>query len=229
MGSKSHIVVVGGTGTEVGKTHVAAALLAAWGESRRVVGYKPVETGVRGGPASDGEDGKQLARASTFHVKQAVFHQTFAEPVSPHLAARRRRVRIDLRRIVEQARKLAGAAEGVVVELAGGLFTPLGLGTVNADLVRNLKPARLILVVPDRLGVLHDVGAALLAARHVGVRVYGVVVSSPAEADASTGTNAAEIERAVMASVLAIFPRAAQGSAVTRRAAYQLMQALDIA
>ena len=228
MGSKGHIVVVSGTGTEVGKTHVAAALLAAWGESRRVIGYKPVETGVLGGPGSEGEDGRRLARASTFHVKQAVFRQTFAEPISPHLAARRGKVRIDLRRIATQGQTLAAAAEGVVVELAGGLFTPLGPGAVNADLVRSLKPARLILVVPDRLGVLHDAGAALFAARHMGVGIHGLVVSAPAKADASTGTNAAELERAVMAPVLAMFPRAAQGSAVTRKAAHRLLQALDI-
>ena len=229
MGPKSLIVVVTGTGTEVGKTHVAAALLAAWGESHRVVGYKPIETGVLGGPGHEGEDARRLARASTFHVKQPVFRQTFEEPVSPHLAARRRRVRIDLRRIVVQTRALAELSQGVVVELAGGLFSPLGPGIVNADLARRLKPDVLILVAPDRLGVLHDVGAALGAARRLALDVKGVVVSAPAVADASTGTNAVEIARVVSARVLAVFPRARPGSSATRQAARSLMQTLDIA
>jgi len=229
MGSQSLIIVVTGTGTEVGKTHVAAALLAAWGQTRRVVGYKPIETGVLRGSARGGEDARRLSGASTFHVKQSVFRQTFADPVSPHLAARRRRARIDVPRIVEQARALARHAEGVVVELAGGLFTPLGPGIVNADLVRRLKPDRVVLVAPDRLGVLHDVGATLGAAQRLGLSVSGVVVSAWPVADASTGTNAREIARVLLARVLASFPRAAAGSSGTRRSARTLLQALDIA
>jgi dethiobiotin synthetase len=228
MGPQSRIVVIAGTGTEIGKTHVAAALLGAWGKTHEVVGYKPIETGVPVGPGLRGEDARRLSRASTFHVKHPVFRQTFVEPISPHLAARRARAKIDLERIATQARELGRTAEGVVVELAGGLFTPLGPGWVNADLAKRLKPWRLVLVAPDRLGVLHDVGAALRAAADMGLRVSGVVVSAPAVADASTGTNAGEIERIVGARVLASFPRAKTGTRGTREAVSDLLQALDI-
>jgi dethiobiotin synthetase len=228
MGPKSRIVVIAGTGTEIGKTHVAAALLAAWGKTREVVGYKPIETGVPVGPGVQGEDARRLARASTFHVKHPVFHQTFVDPISPHLAARRARAKIDLDRIARQARDLARVADGVVLELAGGLFTPLGPGIVNADLAKSLQPWRLVLVAPDRLGVLNDVGAAVRAAAAMGLRVSSVVLSAPAVADASTGTNAGEIERVVGVRVSATFPRAKPGAQTTREAAVRVLQALDI-
>jgi dethiobiotin synthetase len=228
MGPQGRIVVLTGTGTEIGKTHVAAALLSAWGRTHEVVGYKPIETGVPVGPGIQGEDARRLARASTFHVKHPVFRQTFVAPISPHLAARRARARIDLERIATQTKELAAVAEGVVVELAGGLFTPLGPGLVNADLAKRLKPSRLVLVAPDRLGVLHDVGAASRAAAKMGLRVSGVVLSAPAVADASTGTNAGEIERVVGFRVLATFPRAKPGAQTTREAAVRLLQELDI-
>jgi len=139
MGRKSFIVVVTGTGTGVGKTHVARALLAAWGKRRRVVGYKPIETGIVAGALPLAGDARELARASTFHVKQSVLHYTFADPVSPHLAARRERRTIDVEKIVDQARALSEVSDGVVVELAGGLFTPLAAGVYNSDLARRIN------------------------------------------------------------------------------------------
>jgi dethiobiotin synthetase len=232
MGSKARTVVIAGTGTEIGKTHVAAALLSAWGRTHRVVGYKPIETGVRpsrrGGGPHPGEDAQALEEASTFHVKHRAFGLRYPDPVSPHLAARRAGQRIDLERIARQATALAQVADGLVVELAGGLFTPIGAGVFNADLVLRLRPHDVLLVAPDRLGVLHDVGATLLAARAMGLEVRGVVLSAPAKRDASTDTNAAEIARAVGAPVLAVFPRASRRSARTLAAAQQLAQKLDL-
>ena len=79
-------IVLIGTGTSVGKTHVAERLLRAFGaEGRKAYGYKPIESGVDGSTDSDSE---RLARASTFHVKHEPARTVFRAPVSPHLAAR---------------------------------------------------------------------------------------------------------------------------------------------
>jgi dethiobiotin synthetase len=232
MGSKARTVVITGTGTEIGKTHVAAALLAAWGRNHRVLGYKPIETGVRpsrrgGGPPA-GEDSRALEEASTFHVKHRPFCHRYPDPVSPHLAARRAGQRIDIERITRQATALAQVADGLVVELAGGLFTPIGPGVFNADLVLRLGPDDVLLVAPDRLGVLHDVGATLRAARAMGLDVRGVVLSAPAKRDPSTDTNGEEIARALGAPVLAVFPRAGSRSRRTVAAAQKLAHELDL-
>jgi dethiobiotin synthetase len=227
MGTGSPLVAVAGTGTGVGKTHVSAALLRAWGERTRVVGYKPVETGVVTDSAQ-GDDSRRLLEASTFHVKHPVFRQTFPDPVSPHLAARRMGADIDLVALAKQATELRGEADGVVVELAGGLLSPLAPGALNVDLVRKLDPTRVVLVAPDRLGVLHDVGATLHAAERLGLGVFGIVLSAVANPDASSGTNAAEITHIFGASVLAIFPWAAGDHPSTQRAARELLRRLDL-
>ncbi len=78
MASESPLVVVVGTGTDVGKTHVATAVLRAWGVHAKTIGYKPVETGV--GPSGVGEDARSLAEASTFHVKHPPLVYRFAPP-----------------------------------------------------------------------------------------------------------------------------------------------------
>jgi dethiobiotin synthetase len=90
-------LVVLGTGTEIGKTFVTAALaraLRAHGCS--VLALKPIETGCSGSlepPA--GSDAEQLEEASTRGLVRPHPLHAFPEPISPHLAALRAGVSID--------------------------------------------------------------------------------------------------------------------------------------
>jgi dethiobiotin synthetase len=187
------LVAVSGTGTSIGKTHFAEALLGALRRTLpRVVGIKPVETGVETGvldaPLSDGE---RLRRASSFHVQQSGY--VFTQAVSPHLASRETGRPIDIgviRSIVEQVR---AETDLTLVELAGGLFSPLSESTLNIDLMRQLEPDFSVLVAPDRLGVLHDVLAATRAAESLGTALSAVVAMAPETSDGSTGRNILEL------------------------------------
>src|SRR5262249_40091944 len=138
-------------------------------------------------------DARALVEAShpTFHVKHPPSPYLLRRAVSPHLAARDEGIAIDLGIVadaVSQARRLVDV---LFVELAGGLFSPLGDHATNAALVRRLAPDAVLLVAPDRLGVLHDVGAVLRAFGDVAAIA---LVAGPAP-DASSGTNAGEIGR----------------------------------
>jgi len=200
------LVVVTGVGTGIGKTHVGEALLFAWGRRARVVGLKPIESGLNGATESDAH---RLARASTFHVKRPGV--ALRQPVSPHLAARNQNVRIPVRDIICQVEQARNAADGVLVELAGGLFTPITDDLLNADLASALRPDVTLLIAPDRLGVLHDTIAAVRAAANpawTAPRIHSVLLIAPERGDASTGTNAAEIPRFTGIPVSATLPRA---------------------
>ncbi len=194
----SPLVVVAGTGTGIGKTHVAAALVRAWAPRGRIAGLKPIESGGRA-------DIELLGRMSTFHVQRLQPPYMLARPVSPHLAARGEGRRIDAATVVRWVESVRRESDGVVVELAGGFFSPLAPGLLNADLAAALRPDAVVLVAPDRLGVLHDVGAVTRAVPGV---FSGIVLSAPETADASTGTNAAELALVTDVPVLASFPRA---------------------
>lgn len=190
------VLIVAGTGTEIGKTHVAEAILLRAGRDRAVLGYKPVESGTA--PGDSNADSARLAAASSFHVKHSPAYR-FGAPISPHLAARLEGGPIDLRVLRDKVAELEPQVDLLLVELAGGLFSPLTDALVNADFVHGLQEdhptAKTLLLAPDRLGVLHDVLATTLAAASRGVRIDAVALSAPAQDDASTGTNAAELAR----------------------------------
>lgn len=199
------IVVVTGTGTEIGKTHLACALVGALVDlGARALAWKPVESGVTG---AHGDDEGRLAEAAG--TTAGVPTLRLRAPLSPHLAARREGVVIDEAQLRARLHTLATRAPIVVLELAGGLFSPLDDALDNADwLVRSGLPLTLLLAAPDRLGVLHDVGATLRAARALGLPCDTVALVAPAHPDASTGTNACELAaRAVDLAVVSI-PRA---------------------
>lgn len=197
------LVAITGTGTEIGKTHAAQALLATWAAAwpgAGLVGLKPVETGGT-------EDGDALGRMSTFHVKRFQAPYMLKRPVSPHLAARDEGVTIAVGPIVAQVEQARLATDGVLVELAGGIFSPLAPGVLNLDILRALQPSVTILLAPDRLGVLHDVIAAVRAASSASVALDWILLSSPKEADTSTGTNADELAAFVDVPIAGTLPR----------------------
>jgi dethiobiotin synthetase len=134
--------------------------------------------------------------------------------VSPHLGAREQGVSIDVAQVaawVAQQEANAGATVSLV-ELAGGAFSPLGLGVTNVELALALEPALWLLVAPDALGVLHDVTATLRALP----RAPDALVLSGARApDPSTGSNAAELARLGIGQVLEVVASGASSSAAT--------------
>lgn len=180
------IVAVTGTGTGVGKTHVACAIIAGLRDRGvRAVGWKPVESGVLG---EVGEDELRLREASGSTPAPTI---RLREPLSPHLAARREGIAIDAAALRVTLIGFAPRWDVVVVELAGGLFSPFDDRLDNADWLADLG-TRLIAIAPDRLGVLHDCGA-LVRAAGAAPAIHAFVLSPPMNPDASTGTNADEL------------------------------------
>jgi dethiobiotin synthetase len=197
------LIVVTGTGTGIGKTHFSEALLLALGaRGAKAVGLKPIETGLAAGGTSDAD---RLAAASSFHVKHRGIR--FDDPVSPHLAAREAGAPLVLEEIASEIHGAAAQADVAVVELAGGAFTPLTDELTNADLALRIAPRLVLLVAPDRLGVLHDTIATTRAAGLLGLRIDGIVLAAQNQTDPSSGRNASELSRVQPVPVLGTLPR----------------------
>lgn len=151
---------VTGTDTGVGKTLISCALLHAFAaQDKRVVGMKPVAAGLD----DDGrnEDVLALRAASSFLATPGQINPySFYLATAPHLAAQHAGVRIESGRILTSYHELAGQADVVIVEGAGGFRVPLNDQQDTADLTRELA-LPIILVVGMRLGCINH---ALLTA-----------------------------------------------------------------
>lgn len=215
-------IVIVGAGTDVGKTHLGVALVSALaGRGASVCGLKPIESGV-----PFGEVGPDAAALEKVSLRRLTHPQpyVFTDPVSPHLAARRAGIDVELETVrawVDQH-----SAEWVLIETAGGLLSPLALNLTNLDLAKALNPDALLLVALDRLGVLHDVAACQLALR-LGFTPAPpptlVVLQTPALLDASTGTNAPELRLLGTAAQVFVMPRGAPTSPECQLAAKAIL------
>ena len=164
---------VTGTDTGVGKTLVSTGLLHALAPHHsRVVGMKPVAAGVvPWGEDWASEDAIALRSASTLAVAPELDNPVLLlDPLSPHIAAERAGVQIDIAAIVRSYQALAAQADAVVVEGAGGFHVPLTDTQTGADLAQALA-LPVVLVVCLRLGCISH---ALLTAE--AIRARGLVL-----------------------------------------------------
>lgn len=176
------IVAVSGTGTGVGKTTVAVALARALRGLVRAHAFKPIETG---GDA----DGRALTEATGFDAGPGLLLRT---PVAPNVAARMEGVRLDLASLTGETRRRASACDVLLLETAGGLFSPMSDEWTNADWLETVGPDLLVVVASNRLGVLHDVEAT----RRASSRPIDLVVLTGGTAeDPSVAGNRTELER----------------------------------
>jgi dethiobiotin synthetase len=113
----------------------------------------------------------------------------------------------DLDRIAARIEAIAATNDFTLVEGAGGLLVPLDENRTIADLAQRLQ-LPLILVAPDRLGVLSHVLTACESAAARSLQVAAVILThtDPADAkDPSRPTNA-EILAAKLHVPVRIFP-----------------------
>jgi dethiobiotin synthetase len=186
-------VFITGTDSHVGKTWVGCALARALKQSgKHVIAIKPIETGCSG-PATDKEDGVQLAHATgQAQPSQAILR--FAEPVAPVLASERTGTDIDFDSLVLKIERFGEKAGFLLFEGVGGLLTPITWEWNMADVASSLGAAALVVAV-DRLGAINHTLLTLSAIELAGIPCIGIVLTKPEEEDRSTGSNAAAIAR----------------------------------
>lgn len=177
---RARALFVTGTDTGVGKTVIAAALLRGLRErGRRVAGMKPVASGCHETPAGIVSDDALalIAEASESAPYSIVNPYSFIPAIAPHVAAVEAGTRIDLRELERAYRILAGLADIVVIEGAGGWLTPLDAKHALADFARKVK-ADVILVVGLRLGCLNHALLSAQSIEHSGLRLAGWVANT---------------------------------------------------
>ncbi|MDD9934221.1 MAG: dethiobiotin synthase, partial [Myxococcales bacterium] len=105
--------------------------------------------------------------------------------------------------LAHRVRELSSGADRLIVEGAGGLLVPLDARRTIADLARALA-LPLLIVAPDRLGVLSDVLTCVESATARGLTVAAVILSQHQHGpdDPSRRTNRRILQRRLPSPVL---------------------------
>lgn len=166
-----------GTGTEVGKTVVAATIArGAAVAGSRVAVFKPAVSGLDELGARESDQALLRRAAESDQSDHEIAPYRFGPATSPHLAAEIAGTAIDPERLKAAARAAASAADLLVCEGVGGLLVPLTPGYLVRDLARDLGYP-IVIVAPPGLGAINQALLTLEAARAVALEVRAVVLN----------------------------------------------------
>ena len=199
---------VAGTDTGVGKTRVTCALLAAArAQGLAVAGMKPI---AAGGEWHDGhfisEDARLIAENSGQSSPYSEINPyCLLEPISPHIAANRARITVDIDLIATIGTRLRAKHDFVLVEGAGGWYTPIDDRRSMAEVAKALH-CPIILVVGLRLGCLNHARLSLEAMRGSGCDFAGWIGSQIDANFAALPENLATLEMILGGPPLALLP-----------------------
>jgi dethiobiotin synthetase len=196
------VLFVTGTGTDVGKTIVTAAVAAlARSRGARCAVVKPGQTGVQ-----DDEPGDLSVVTRLSGVTETHELVRYPDPLSPAAAARSSgREPMDPAAMYDLVLRLDH--DLVLVEGAGGLLVRFDEdGTTLADLARGLRAPALVVVDPS-LGTLNHTALTLEALAHRGVELSGLVLGSwPAEPGLAERSNLRDLEMLAARPLLGALP-----------------------
>ncbi|WP_312688305.1 dethiobiotin synthase [Kosakonia sp.] len=199
---------VTGTDTEVGKTVASCTLLQAANlRGLRSVGYKPVASGSEmTAQGLRNSDALALQYYSSLSLAyDAINPYTFAEPTSPHI------VSADLGQPIEASvmsaglRRLEIDAEWLLVEGAGGWFTPLSETLTFADWVA-AEQLPVILVVGVKLGCINHALLTAQAVQQAGLTLAGWIANDVVEPGRRHAEYMATLRRMIPAPLIGEIP-----------------------
>ncbi|WMY95063.1 MAG: dethiobiotin synthase [Arsenophonus sp.] len=179
-----------GTDTDIGKTVVGCALLqAASYRGYKTAGYKPIAAGSKESVFGlRNLDAELLRKNSTVNLSyDDVNPIVFLDATSPNIAAQKAGRVIDFKRMTQGLEKLKDCADWIIVEGAGGWYTPFSIEKTFADWVIEQK-LPVILTVGIKLGCINHALLTSQAIENSGLFLVGwiankIVPSKKDEAD----------------------------------------------
>ncbi|MHC4871394.1 MAG: dethiobiotin synthase [Planctomycetota bacterium] len=177
-------IFITATGTDIGKTFIAAGILKLLrSESIDAVPMKPVQTGADlDSGALESSDLRFSLHAAELKPDDIEIKQMspylFGPACSPHLAAEKAEVHIDIDVIKKSYEELCSKHEFTVVEGAGGVLVPLNGKETMLDLMLELN-LPVLLVASTGLGTINHTLLSIECLRANNVNLAGVIFNTP--------------------------------------------------
>jgi len=190
---------VTGTGTDIGKTFVTAALIHACRRRGRAIdALKPVASSFDETRIAESDPGALLAalgRVPTASALDAIAPWRFRAPLSPDMAAERERRRIDFAALIAHSCAAIASAQGsLLIEGVGGIMVPLDEQHTVLDWMAALD-LPLILVAGSYLGTISHTLSALDVIHRRELRIAALVVNETPQSGVPLDETAATIAR----------------------------------
>ena len=191
-------VFITATGTDIGKTFVAAGLIRhIRGRGRAVDAVKPVVSGFDPDAWQDSDPAALLAalgRPSALDEVERVSPWRFKAPLSPNMAARREGRVIAFQDVVEFCRRSMAGRRGVLlIEGIGGIMVPLDDRRTVLDWMSVLR-IPIILVAGSYVGTISHTLTSLEVLARRNLNVAAVVVSESKGSPASLEDTVATVQ-----------------------------------
>jgi dethiobiotin synthetase len=189
-------IFVTGTGTDVGKTFLSAALIRHWrAAGHAVAAFKPVVSGFDPASAATSDPSVLLAALDRPSVEiETISPWRFAAPLSPDMAAAREGRALDFEAIVEFSRRATASADRVLIEGVGGVMVPLDERHTVLDWMSALR-LPLLLVAGSYLGTISHTLTALRVLAQRNLTIAAVAVSESTAPGAPLDETVATIAR----------------------------------
>ena len=206
-------VFVTASGTDIGKTYVAEALLGQWRASGRTVAVlKPILSGYDPAEAAGSDTGRLLTASGVEITPKSidlVSPWRYAAPLSPDMAAAREGRNVPMDDVIAYcAAAIVEADEAgtsLLIEGIGGVMVPLDETRTVADLIAALGiPA--ILVGGSYLGSLSHTMTAYEALRSRNIAVDCIIISETPDSDVPLAETRDVLARFVQSAPVEVMP-----------------------
>lgn len=170
---------VTGSDTDVGKTYIACQIVQQLAQFEAAVETrKPAESGclptASGGLATHDAAALRSANGERESIERIAPFR-FRAALAPHRAARLEGRRIHLQELIDACTRDQPAAR-LIVEGAGGFYSPLAEDGLNADLASALQ-LPVIIVVSDRIGAVNQALMTIQAVESRHLPVAAVILN----------------------------------------------------
>jgi dethiobiotin synthetase len=175
---KQFKLFISGTGTDVGKTFITENLIYLLkAKGFTISPYKPIETGCK-------KNKSKLipSDASKFHKLidkeidiDLINPYRFQQPISPNRAIRLAHKKIFINDYIGRS-KLLPKNDYLIVEGAGGLYSPISTDGYNIDLIKKMKIPT-VLVAKDEIGVINNILLSLDLLKKYKISVLAIILN----------------------------------------------------
>jgi len=185
-----------GSDTDVGKTYIACEIVRQLNRlGINTETRKPAESGCV--VSNDGDllthDAAALQQANATHEPiERICPNRYRAALAPHRAARLEDRTVSLQALIDACQR-DDPAHCLIVEGAGGFYSPLAEDGLNADLANALQ-LPVIIVVNDRVGAVNQALMTLQSVINSKLHVAAVILNRVAPLDDTGMDNASDIK-----------------------------------